>query len=199
MTTEDLNLWSSLDALLEGTSSRSNLHGIPWQEYSCTLDANIQIAVSIAEVLGDEYCGVEQESMPDIQRLVIEEIISLAKTPARGRKERDLRKIRDHIRELLLTMAGIKIGKESVLEHSDRYIIPSWLVEFPISVDSRCGQCGEEGMIWQANRSGVSFIVRDVRLTRLQSLQDVMDSIVHPSLYLQLKFRSILATKRTQR
>ena len=157
------------------------LQGIPWHADSCTLDALVHINFCIAHALPEDYTWPGEESSTDpldkVKTAINKAIISYAQMPPERITKDDAKVLRDDVRGLLSSI-GVTISRQSSLEHSDQHITPSWLVEFPFSVETKCGQCQAVEMVGGMKKHGISFFVRDSRLLRVQSLQDVLDYIV---------------------
>jgi hypothetical protein len=163
--------------LLSNHGKKGTVHelpGVPWDNYSCTLDAILQINLCLAAALPNEYCVREQAAVSkSFLRQANEAIIDFAKTWT-SRSKRQTALLRDSIRNLL---KGVKItiNEASCLEESARCITPSWLVEVPLSLETKCEECENVGTVGGMKISGFPFWVREELSTKLRSLQNVLD------------------------
>jgi hypothetical protein len=160
------------------------LQGIPWDNFSCSLDALLQIHIYVIKALGGDAFRGRQNVGSNVLKQVSEDTLALVKIPCPDWKVIVLQQFRDNIRKYLSSdRLGIEerviIGKTSALEHFDRHIIPSWLVEFPIILNASCSDCKSMKILTKRTPSrGLAFCVRNEHLNGLKNLQDVLDFIV---------------------
>ena len=162
-----------------------NLQGIPWDNFSCSLDALLSMNICIAEVLGEDWYRGRENVGSNVLKQVSEDILALVKIPWSDRKADVMQHFRDNIREYLSSdRLGIEerviIGRMSALEDSDRHIIPFWLIEFPIFMNISCSSCQSLKIVEKRTLArGLVFCVRNEHLTGMKDLQDILEFIVH--------------------
>lgn len=188
------DLLSRLEGLELNKSNKEDqcetLQGFPWDNFSCSLDAILLVNMCIAEALGEEgYIGLGNFES-DVLKQVSKDTLALMKTPWRDRNIHSMRQLRDTIRNCLLSKLAVEIGEGCCLEQSDKHIISSWLVGFPISMEIACAHCQSlENIERPRTTRGLSFCVRQNSLSGLSSLQDILTFLVPLPLYRTLTIR----------
>jgi hypothetical protein len=186
---QDILVMPSIFDDLTFQKQRETLQGFPWHEFSCSLDALQLMNICIAENLGeDKYDGsrnVDSDVIPEVLKYTL----SLAKIPWIDRTLAMMRAHRDGIRAELSEKKHIIIGAESALEHFERHIIPSWLIEFPVSVKMSCSacQCVASDKKRSSSSRGLHFRVYKDHGNEFSNLQEVLNFVVHFLLYRKLR------------
>ena len=158
---------------------KDKLQGIPWGlTGTCAVDALGTIHLCILSALPNKYRVPEQVSASDTIREVTKHIFEFGKIPWERRTKRLLHSFRDKLLQLVES-AGVTINYTSCLLDAQEQTTPPWLVDVPISVKMKCRECRAVGIVGNIVKRGIDFAVWEEHILKLQTLQNVLDYIVH--------------------